>query len=85
MHKVIVAATGAIKVLMQGTPNGVAVDAADNAYVAETDNNSIKEIVAATGAIIQVVSGFSNPEGLAVDAKGRVYVIDAGGLWAFTP
>ena len=53
--------------------------------MAETDNNSIKEIVAATGAIIQVVSGFSNPEGLAVDAKGRVYVIDAGGLWAFTP
>lgn len=61
------------------------MDTAGNVYVTETDNNSIKEIVAASGAIIQVVPDFNNPEGLAVDAKGRLYVIDAGGLWAFTP
>ncbi len=38
-------------------PNGVAVDGAGNVYIADTGNNEIREIVAATGQIVTVAGG----------------------------
>ena len=57
-------------------PGGVAVDRAGNVYVADTENNAVREIVAATGAVKTLASGFNTPGGVAVDAAGNVYVAD---------
>ncbi len=72
-------------------PAGVAADNAGNLYIADTDNHTIREIVAATGAVntlagLAGVSGsadgtgsaarFNSPSGVAVDGSGNVYVAD---------
>jgi sugar lactone lactonase YvrE len=72
------------------SPLGLAVDASNNVFVADTDNNTIREIasggglstVAATARFAGSADGvsnaaqFDNPIGLAVDASGNVYVAD---------
>jgi sugar lactone lactonase YvrE len=58
--------------------DGVAVDAAGNVYVADPPGDEVKEIVAATGAVKTLGSGFHTPTGVAVDAAGNVYVADSG-------
>jgi sugar lactone lactonase YvrE len=59
-------------------PDGVAVDAAGNIYVAD-EASSIIKIPAGGGSRVQIGSGFSNPRGVAVDVAGNVYVADPGG------
>jgi uncharacterized protein (TIGR03437 family) len=74
-------------------PQGVAVDAAGNLYIADTANNAIREVTAADGRIATVagngIAGYSgdggpatsaqagNPVGVAVDAAGSIYIVDA--------
>ncbi|MGP8259944.1 MAG: Ig-like domain repeat protein [Acidobacteriaceae bacterium] len=74
------------------SPAGVAVDAAGNLYIADSHNQRVREVAAATGAIATIagtgVSGFSGdggaataarldlPTALALDAAGDVYVAD---------
>ena len=73
-------------------PDGVAVDSAGNLYVADSYNQRIRKITAATGLISTVAGnnsrGFTgdcglatsasldNPTGVAVDSAGNVYVTD---------
>ncbi|HWF08961.1 MAG TPA: hypothetical protein VG297_10890 [Bryobacteraceae bacterium] len=76
-----------------GFPIAVAVDAANNVYVADGDNNRIRRIT--PGGIISTVAGngqggFSGdgglatsaslnvPSGIAFDAAGNMYIADAG-------
>ncbi len=75
-------------------PTGLQVDAAKNIYIADTGDNLVREIVAATGKVIAVAgtgqagaSGngstatgaqLNGPTGLAVDAAGNVYIADTG-------
>lgn len=71
------------------SPEGVAVDAAGNVYVAEYGNHTIRKITAA--GVVTTLAGaghsgyaddtgsnalFSYPEALTVDADGNVYVAD---------
>jgi sugar lactone lactonase YvrE len=72
------------------SPSGVTVDAAGNVYVADFNNHKIRKI-SPTGVVSTLagsISGFldgtataaqfSNPNGVAVDVAGNVYVADAG-------
>jgi streptogramin lyase len=73
-------------------PESVAVDASGNVYVADTDNDAIRQI--APGGVVTTLAGsvgspgsadgtgnvaqFYNPVGVAVDNNGNVYVTDTG-------
>ncbi len=74
-------------------PRGVAVDAAGNLYIANTETHRIRKVDAATGFITTVAgdgsSGFGGdggpatsaklyyPRGVAVDATGNLYIADS--------
>ena len=60
-------------------PDGVAVDANGNVYVADYQNDAIKEMPAgcASSACVTILGGgFSAPTSVAVDAAGNIYVAD---------
>ena len=82
-----VAATSAVV----WAPSGVAVDAAGNVYIAETQNAAIRKVSAATGDISTLVQNscgnyyvngqfmtqvLYGPTGLYLDGKGDLYVAD---------
>jgi DNA-binding beta-propeller fold protein YncE len=61
------------------TPTGLALDAAGNLYIADTGNNRIRIVNAATGIITSLSTGsyiLNSPKGVAVDAAGNVYIAD---------
>lgn len=75
-------------------PGGVAVDGAGNLYIADTNNNVIREVNLLSGSI-RTVAGTStpgyagdngaataarlnSPEGITVDAAGNLYIADTG-------
>ncbi len=84
---------GSAKQAQLQQPQGVAVDASGNVYIADTGNNRIREIIAATGMIATIAgdgtAGYSgdgwyatsaelnSPSAVAVDASGSVYISDA--------
>ncbi|HKQ76041.1 MAG TPA: hypothetical protein VJ810_20270, partial [Blastocatellia bacterium] len=75
-------------------PIGVAVDGAGNIYICDNDNNRIRKVTAATGVISTVAGNglagfagdggpataarFSEPQNVAVDKDGNLYICDAG-------
>ena len=73
-------------------PQGVAVDADGDVFIADKSDNVVREINAATGLIHAVASsgtiipGLSGPTGLALDANGDLFVADSGNgvVWEIT-
>jgi sugar lactone lactonase YvrE len=75
-------------------PSGVTVDQVGNIYIADTDNNVIREVNKTSGIITTVVGngqiGYSgdggpainaslaSPSGLAINAKGELFIADSG-------
>jgi hypothetical protein len=72
-------------------PAGIAVDGSGNAYVADTNNNIVRKVVIASGAVTTLAgqagvigsadgtgtaASFSGPSGIVVDATGNLYVSD---------
>ncbi|HXM41566.1 MAG TPA: hypothetical protein VN924_09955 [Bryobacteraceae bacterium] len=72
-------------------PQGVAVDASGNLYIADTGNDRIREV--STAGIISTIAGgggaltdgvpatqaeLIGPYGIAIDAAGNLYIADAG-------
>ena len=78
--------SGAVSTLGSGfnAPYGPAVDGSGDVFVADHNNNAVKEIVAVGGVISSsstvntVGSGFNQPYGVAVDGSGDVFVADTG-------
>ena len=58
-------------------PDGVAVDAAGDVFIADTGNNRVVE-VNSSGVQTTIASGLSSPNGVAVDAAGDVFIADSG-------
>jgi sugar lactone lactonase YvrE len=75
-------------------PNGVAVDASGNLFIADTENSEIRRVDATTGTITRI-AGYANsgyagdggpaseaalsyPEGVGVDSAGDVFIADSG-------
>lgn len=72
-------------------PYATAVDGGGNVFVADINNGTVKEIEAGTGGnaagvvsssstVVTVGSGFSAPQGVAVDGSGNVFVADYGSI-----
>nr|WP_306566824.1 fibronectin type III domain-containing protein [Paenibacillus elgii] len=69
-------------------PSGLTVDSSGNLYVADTSNNRIQKLTAATGMWSEWGKGsgafgtrlgeFANPTSVALDRSGNMYVADAG-------
>src|SRR5439155_23231690 len=73
-------------------PTAVALDASGNLYIADQNNHRVRKVDAATGIITTVAgngspafagdggaatsASLNNPDGVAVDASGNVYVAD---------
>lgn len=63
---------------------GIAVDASGDVFVADTNNNQVKEVLAVNGGIplsptiLNLGSGFNLPSSVAVDGGGNIFVADAG-------
>ena len=73
-------------------PEGVAVDAQGNVFASTVAGGVLREFPYSNGAYgaaitfgtgIVAAAGYRNP--VAVDANGRVYVVDRYYLWSFTP
>jgi hypothetical protein len=69
-------AAGAVTTLVSGLGQsiGVAVDGAGNVYIADQDNNTIKEWIAASNAVTTLVTMGDNLDAVAVDGSGNVYM-----------
>ncbi|MBY0244854.1 MAG: T9SS type B sorting domain-containing protein [Sphingobacteriaceae bacterium] len=85
-------ADGAAAVAKFNEPRGVAIDASDNLYVVDSDNQRIRKITPA--GVVSTLAGngtrgfadgpgtvakFNNPRGIVVHSSGNVYVADFDG------
>lgn len=73
-------------------PAGVVADTSGNVYVADTVNNRIRKISTTTGNVTTVAgsgaqgaddgtgvaASFNNPQGLTINGKGNIIVVDTG-------
>lgn len=60
------------------SPEGVAVDSAQNVYVADSTASAVYEYSLGGTLLATIGSGLKTPSSVAVDAAGNVYIADAG-------
>ena len=69
---------GAASSAQLNLPLGVAVDAAGNVYIADTNNNRIRKVTT-DGKISTVFSGLAGPRSVAVDSSSQLYIAETLG------
>ena len=80
------------------TPTGIAVDAAGDLYISNYGNNTVSLLPAASGTLfgqtvtastlmtlVPAAAGLSQPEGIALDAAGNLYISERTGAIAVLP
>ncbi len=86
--------TAAAAAALVNAPASVAVDSLGNTYIADTRNNEVREVIAASGVIVRIAGTgaagntgdgaaataalLNGPAGIAVDGAGNVYIADTG-------
>lgn len=60
------------------SPDGAAVDAAGNLFIADAGANSIFELAAGSSTPVALGAGLNAPQGVAVDGAGNVFIADTG-------
>ena len=60
------------------SPQGVTLDGAGNAYIADTANNRVVKVSLAAGTQTTVGTGLNSPISVALDAAGDVFIADLG-------
>ncbi len=71
-------ASPAVLALGESTPEGIAVDASGNVYVASNLASSLSKYAPGNQSPTIVGSGFNLPAGIAIDAAGNIYIADGG-------
>jgi DNA-binding beta-propeller fold protein YncE len=68
---------------MFNLPSGIAVDSARNLYIADTGNQLVRRVEAATGTITTIAQGWqfpgsftAFPSALAISPKGTLAIVD---------
>ncbi len=63
-------------------PTGLFVDGSGNIFIADSDNDRVREVSGATGTITTVAgpTGFVKPFGVVEDSSGTVYIADFEGF-----
>ena len=58
----------------------IAIDGSGNLFVADPDNNAVRELLASENyaTVTTIGSGFNDPQGIALDQNGNVFVADTG-------
>jgi len=59
-------------------PEGVAIDAAGNLFIADAGTNTVYELASGASITVALGSGLSAPRGIAVDGAGNIFVADTG-------
>ena len=59
-------------------PASIAVDSRGNIFIADQNNNAIKEIPGGSLTPVTIATGFTTVIGIAVDVQGNIYAADGG-------
>ncbi|WP_428327328.1 DUF2341 domain-containing protein [Mucilaginibacter sp.] len=70
------ASTGVVTATITGfnAPYGIAIDASNNVYIANSGGNNILKIAAGATTTTVYATGFTSPYGIAIDASGNLFV-----------
>ena len=59
------------------SPRGIAIDSAENIFIADTDNGRIEKF-SPDGIFVASIGQFEGPNGIAIDRAGNIYVAEIG-------
>ncbi len=65
-------------------PEGIAVDSGGNVYIADYEKNAIRKWSASTGYVTTFIKGLDEPEAVALDRAGNLYIPEGNAIKKWT-